>query len=288
MTNYSWSTGASTTSISVSPTSNSSYTVIATNANGCTASANATVSVSPPPVANISGSDTICSGNNIVLTATGGGNYFWNYFWNIGASTSSIIIAPSVTSSYSVIVSVGTCIDSATFNVNVLPTPTANAGTNLVINIGDSITLSASGGGNYSWFPPDGLSCVQCPNPVANPTATTNYCVVVTDANGCADTACVNVKVETNCGVYVPNAFSPNNDNVNDILYVYCKCIKEMTLTIYDRWGHKVFESDNIKKGWDGISDGKQLKTDVFVFHLNTTLLTGDVINKRGKVSLIR
>jgi gliding motility-associated-like protein len=243
------------------------------------------VSVSPPPVASISGNNTICAGESTTLTASGGGTYTWN----TGATSAAINVSPATTTNYSVIVSIGNCADTANYTVTVVPNPVATAQSNVTINLGDNTTLTATGGGTYQWFPPNGLSCTNCPNPVASPNSTTTYCVYVTDAAGCTDSACVTVTVEINCKpVYVPNAFSPNGDGENDVLYVYGNCISEMKFVIYNRWGEKVYEGTNPKEGWDGYFRGKAENTAVFAYYLEYKLLTGGEGNKKGNISLIR
>jgi gliding motility-associated-like protein len=285
--NYSWNTGATTGSITVNPaaTGNTTYTVTVTDASGCSDTATITVTVSPPPVATIMGNDTLCTGDNTVLTAGGGGNYAWN----TGATSAAINVSPAATTNYSVVVSVGSCADTAYYTVTVVPNPVATAQSNVVINIGDNTTLTASGGGTYSWAPSTGLSCNNCPNPVASPTATTVYCVYVTDVNGCTDTACVTVTVEINCNpVYVPNAFSPNDDGENDIFYVYGNCISYMKLLIYNRWGERVYEGTDPKQGWNGYFKGKLQHSAVFTYYLEYELLTGEGGIKKGNISLVR
>jgi hypothetical protein len=122
---YEWSTGATTASINVAPSVNSTYTVTVTNANGCTATASQAVTVNPSPIANISGTATICNGNNTNLTATGGGTYSWS----TGAITAVINVTPSVTTTYTVTVT-GTngCTATASRTVTVNPTPTITLG----------------------------------------------------------------------------------------------------------------------------------------------------------------
>jgi gliding motility-associated-like protein len=286
-TTYSWSSGATTSSINVSPSTTTNYSVIVANASGCPDTAATTVTVSAPPVASASGNTTICSGENASLTASGGGNYLWN---PTGQSTSSITVNPASTTTYSVIVSIGSCTDTATATVIVNPGPTATAGTDITINIGSSTTLTGSGGGTYSWSPSTGLSCSNCQTPVANPTVTTNYCLYVSDANGCDDSSCVTVTVVDNLckPIYLPNAFSPNGDLEDDTLFVYGTCIKEMKLIIYNRWGQKVFESNSQPEGWDGMYKGKLEDSAVFAYYLTYTLDDGTAGKKQGNISLVR
>ena len=99
----------------------------------------------------------------------------------------------------------------------------------------------------------------------------------------------VKIRVEDECGnLFVPNAFSPNGDEVNDILYVSNDCIKEIVFRIYDRWGRKVFESTDIKQGWDGRFESRKMNSAVFAYYLQATLRNGEKKTKEGNISLIK
>ncbi len=183
----------------------------------------------------------------------------------------------------------GTCSDSDTINIEIYPQTVANVVPSIdTIDYGSSITLTASGGGTYTWMPDTDLSCSDCENPVASPIQNTTYCVVV-DKNACLDTACTTIIVEYNCGeVFVPNAFSPNGDDANNLECVYGNCLVEINFRIYDRWGELVFETTDLNTCWDGTYKGKLLSSQVFVYLLDATLINGEVIKKKGNISLIR
>lgn len=97
------------------------------------------------------------------------------------------------------------------------------------------------------------------------------------------------IKLFNDCGeMFVPNAFSPDNNGENDMECVYGKCVKSLYFAIYDRWGEKVFETTDINKCWDGTYKGKEMNTAVFVYYMKATLFTGEEVNKKGNISLIR
>ncbi|TAL62067.1 MAG: T9SS type B sorting domain-containing protein [Bacteroidetes bacterium] len=283
--NYTWSNGATTSSITATATATATYSVTSSNGS-CTSATSITVVVSPPPIAWANGT-TICAGQSAILTASGGGNYSWNN----GGTTNPLIVSPTANTTYSVIVSIGSCSDTATATVTVNPSPAASAWSNITITQGQSTTLAASGGGTYLWSNGSTQNSIT-----VSPLVTTIYCVTVTQ-NNCSDTACVTVTVEPIfCGyasdqLFVPDAFSPNNDTKNDELGVYYPnpdCIKEFILIIYDRWGERVFEASSIISTWDGIYNGKLMNTAVFVYFLEATLTSGEKISKKGNISLIR
>jgi protocatechuate 3,4-dioxygenase beta subunit/predicted transcriptional regulator len=184
---YLWSTGATSAAITVSPTVTTTYTVTVTNANGCTKSDQAIVTVNDLPNANAGPDKIICSGSSTTLTATGGGNYLWS----TGATTAAITVSPTATTTYTVTVTnTNGCskVDEAIVTVNDLPI--ANAGPDKIICSGASTTLTATGGGTYLWS--NGATSAAI---TVNPTATTTYTVTVTNANGCSksDDAIVSV-----------------------------------------------------------------------------------------------
>jgi PKD repeat protein len=189
-TSYSWtpSTGLSATNISnpvANPTVTTIYSVTVTK-NGCSATDAMTLTVNSIPVANAGSDAAICFGSATTFTASGGTTYSWTPSTGLSSATSANPAAnPTVTTIYSVTASNGSCsaTDALTLTVNSLPT--ANAGSDAVICSGSSSTLTATGGASYSWGPATGLSSTTIANPVASPTATTNYSVTVTDINGC-------------------------------------------------------------------------------------------------------
>lgn len=284
---YSWNTGVTTSTISVSQTSSTSYTVTVTSANGCTAAATSSVTVTPVPNPSVTASgSTICSGDATTLTATGGTTYTWNPGNLTG---SSVVVFPTSATTYTVTAANGICTDTASVAINVNPSP-AVAAANVSVNYGGSTTVTASPSGGtlpytYLWNTGD-----VTPSISVSPTVTTVYCVTITDANGCTDAACATVTVDYVCGeLFIPNAFSPNGDMKNDFFRPRSICFKTFHLVIYDRWGVKVFETDDINtKGWDGMYKGSIGETAVFNYYFSYELVDGNSDVKKGTVSLIR
>jgi len=170
---YAWNTGETTQSITVSPTSTTSYTVTVTQ-NGCTDSDSVLVLVNPLPNANAGADVTINQGDSTTLTATGGGTYLWN----TGETTASITVSPNTTTTYSVTVTNVGCQDTDDVTVTVTDGVVANAGEDQTICEGESATLTASGGTDYLWSTGETTA-----NITVNPTATTTYSVTVSDGN---------------------------------------------------------------------------------------------------------
>ena len=177
---------------------------------------------------------------------------------------------------------------------------------NITINSGTSATLTAAGGVLYLWSPATGLDCISCALVNTNTSITTNYTLTVTDANGCPalDTVRVTVLPYVSCEEpFVPDAFSPNGDKDNDIFYVRINpaCLKDFDLIIFNRWGQKVFETENITQGWDGTfsplrqaqgglsggGKGEELNPGIFAYTLKGEQ-NGKPLKMQGLISLIK
>ncbi len=189
------------------------YTLVVTDANGCTAEDAVLVNVVPSNLSADAGNGgSYCAGSGGSVTLGGsptavGGSPAYSYSWSGGlASVANPLASPSSTTKYYVTITDSKgclAIDSATVIVN--PAPTANAGNDTAICFGSSVNLggnpAASGGTSgytYTWTPGVGLSSSSASNPTANPVITTTYVLVVTDANGCSATDNIAVSVRSN------------------------------------------------------------------------------------------
>ena len=138
------------------------------------------------------------------------------------------------------------------------------------------------------------LTCYNCPNPVFTSAEDKNsYRAVVTDINGCVSKADIELKKRTKCAddmVFVPNAFTPNGDGKNDILYARGSSLNGITIfRVFDRWGTLMFETNDITKGWDGTFGGKLVNPDVYVYYVEAPcVLDGQAILKKGNVTVLR
>jgi PKD repeat protein len=198
-TSYSWSPFSTLSSAAIpnpvaTPTVTTNYTVTVTGG-GCSATDVVTVTVNSVP--NISVTPiTICAGSSGTLTAAGAPNFSWAPATGLSATTgSSVTASPTTTTTYTVTgTNAAGCTKSVFVTVTVNTPPTANAGNDITICNGSSTTLSASGGGTYSWSPSSGLSSSTIANPVASPSTTTSYTVTVTSGT-CSATDVVTITV---------------------------------------------------------------------------------------------
>ena len=115
------------------------------------------------------------------------------------------------------------------------------------------------------------------------------YTLTVSDSLGCTQIDTVTVFVDILCGeVFVPNAFSPNGDGQNDLLFVRGACITSMEFFVFNRLGERVFQTTDITIGWDGVWRGVPCENAVFSYVLTGTLLDGSEFSKKGNVSLVK
>jgi len=230
---------------------------------------------------------SICSGASTTLMASGATSYSWSPPTGLSATNIANPVAnPTVTTTYTVIGNSGGCMDTNTVTVRINQSPIVNACCDTSIITGQSVHLSSTGSGSYSWAPSTGLSCDTCPDPTATPNQTTTYTLTITNDSGCSAQNMVTIDVE--CGtVFIPDVFSPNQAH-NKILYVRGACITGILFEIFDRWGNKVFKSENLTNGWDGTYNGKPLNTGTYIWTLKASMKDGTSLEKKGNVTLVR
>ena len=241
-----------------------------------------------PITAQITGDTTVCEGNSIELVASGG----LEYQWSTGDSTSTILLNPDSAMEVSVIVNTGLCFDATAFNFEVNPNPLVYTGLDTTITFGTTAQIQASSSNQITWAFNATLSCDDCLSPITSPLGTTTYCATTVNEFGCYLTDCILITVDTLCkDLFIPNVFSPieGGHAENDCFKMYgTNCIGTMTLSIFDRWGEKVFVSTRVDECWDGTYKGKALNTGVYIYYLTAELITGETLNKQGNLTLLR
>ncbi len=305
---YSWSppNSLSETDVSnpfASPTQSTTYQLLLSNGI-CTDTFVQTVIVFDDAL-SLSGSDVLCGGDTLQLSVTNSqSNQQLSYSWQptnqiiSGASTANPLVSPTQTTTYYVSVTnqIG-CVFSDSIVISVLSgvlsvNATANPDT---IYFGDTTQLDLTMSANvvsFSWTNDVTLSSSSIENPYAYPPNTHTYYVEVADSQGCKkfDSVIVYV-VNTPCkesSIYIPNAFSPNGDGKNDVLYVRANNVTQIYFAVYDRWGQRVFETRDISKGWDGIFNGKKIDPAVFGWYAEGECVGENKFMKKGNVTLLR
>jgi gliding motility-associated-like protein len=107
-------------------------------------------------------------------------------------------------------------------------------------------------------------------------------------AGNCKDEYTLPICILPPTDIFIPDIFSPNQDGINDLLMVRGKGIVELKFILYDRWGEKIFETEDAQKGWDGTFRGKAMDPAVFVYYVKAVLTTGEKIERKGNISLVR
>lgn len=184
--------------------------------------------------------------------------------------------------------------DTAFFTVTVLPYPPEAAFTADPTVIQDYVSevhfFNQSSGANfYTWDFGDGTGSSD-ENPTHTYLLSGDYlaCLTANNDGGCPDQACTFITVRLIPVVDVPNAFSPNGDGQNDVLYVRGQDVKTLGFKVFNRWGELVFETNNIKNGWNGIYKGTEQEMEVYVWTLTATFSDGKAAVKSGNVTLLR
>ncbi|MEZ4957487.1 MAG: gliding motility-associated C-terminal domain-containing protein [Saprospiraceae bacterium] len=186
-------------------------------------------------------------------------------------------------------------LDFQTFEILLNSSASAPLGSEIQLNAQVTTPLDAIA--SINWTPAEGLSCTDCLSPVASPTSNQSYLLEVMDTSGCTAQANINVTfTEPGVDIFVPNAFSPNDDGINDFLTVFANgfsVVQVKQFLIFDRWGGAVFEAfdfspNNPESGWDGKHKGRLLDGAVFVWLAEVALADGSTKLLEGEVVLVR
>jgi len=269
------------------------YTVVLTGDNGCSVTDSFRLNIFPGTTISTNTLYNICEGTNVNILATGNGTYEWTPATGLSnAFIPNPVASPRDSIEYKVVLTnMYGCKDSAQVVINVYKKVVVNAGPDKVILIGDTALLNGSVKGtavNYSWLPDNTLNIVTVLQPNAFPVQQTVYTLNAVSTVGCGN-ASDNVTVRVYKDVLMPNAFTPNNDGLNDIFHVLPLENYELTsFNIYTRWGSKVFSTINANIGWDGTMKGIAQPTGVYAYYLEMKSRSGKKITRKGTILLIR
>ncbi|MFC4261712.1 gliding motility-associated C-terminal domain-containing protein [Ferruginibacter yonginensis] len=298
--NYSWSPNTNlnnyyTSNPIFSGNDSITYYVTGIDLNGCKSKDSVRIKVNKINNLNQPPNINFCANQPVQLLGNNGPNltYSWapaNVLNNANIENPVAII--NNTQVFNVTVTDNVCNYNQNFIVNAIKYPT----TNLSVKKSNDITcglssanLVATGGVTYLWNNDPTINNVTIANPTVSPTTTTIYTVSATDINGCNSKATISVTVDLNSNQYaLPNTFTPNGDRLND-----CFGIKNwgnalgVKFIIYNRWGEKVFETNNTAQCWDGKFKGQPAEPGTYVYFVKANTNCGS-IEKKGNVILIR
>ncbi|MCX6181734.1 MAG: gliding motility-associated C-terminal domain-containing protein [Bacteroidetes bacterium] len=238
----------------------------------------------------ISSDTTICRDDSIPLLAKGA----LKYLWTPAASITNDTIAnpsafPQQNTTYKVIISNNDgCIDSLFTTVSLAEKPFTGFNGEYVLEYGEDLKISSNFEDRVSWSPSTYLSCTDCADPVVSlPERDITYQYTLFDDKGCYFKDSLHVYVIRK--VYVPNAFTPNGDNTNDVFYFRSISVDEFQMDIFNRWGELLFTSYDINTGWDGTYKNRQVQIDTYVWKVRYRRYHKETWHEEiGKVSVIR
>ena len=304
--NYYWSSTPPQTTEILTNVPDGTYFVTVTDVNGCSTRVTAVITKKPGPTASIISQNEICyqSNGSATVTASGGtGNY--TYLWNNGQTTATATGLSS--GNYSVTISDGGCSATASASVSSTPVPDAGFTANpklLTVMEGPVIFNDNSTGNivNWWWDFGDGSasgSGTYNTHPYPN-VGTYPVTLIVTDNNGCKDTIMDTIKVTDVFSFYIPNAFTPNGDGVNDVFSPKGISVDpdNFNMYIFDRWGNLMYhtsiwyEAEEKCEGWNGTEDNMygfdRAVIDVYVYKIFAKEISGPMHEYYGKVVLAK
>lgn len=289
---YVWSGGISN-GIPFVPTTMGTYTVTGTDINGCSATSTVALSlIQSIPVSITPSTFLLCRGDSVLLNASGADYYSWDATPGLSDYTSASPWAfpESNTIYYVVGTSIEGCTGSATASIEVIDHIDVYVSKNRDAECNNKVVeLSASGAENYLWSPTSSLSNPTGSTTLATIDSTITF-YVIGQVGSCIDLDSITVFLYKNeqKDIFIPNAFSPNNDGLND-----CFGIKQQAnftnfyWTIYNRWGQRVFESDTPDACWNGEFQNKKAPTDTYFYFIEAETVCGKIL-LRGDILLIR
>jgi gliding motility-associated-like protein len=290
---YSWSTSPAQTTAAISNILPGPYTITVTDQKNCTVTGQYVIDTAAYFGIPIdSGHNVSCYGfsDGEVFTTAKGGTPAYTYLWNNGAGTAVIenlvagTYAVTVTDSHGCTVTDSTIVTQPdSFSVTI--------GDSLNMNFGSQLTLSLnvapSGSYTYVWNPANSLTCSDCPNPSSLASATTIYSVTVTNAIGCSNTLTFTLNVNGDKHLFIPNAFTPGG-NANSTFNVYTIGAAYYHIEIFDRWGEKVYDGNDLENGWDGQFKGKPSMQGIYTYEMTIVYQDGQNLKRAGTLTLLR
>ena len=276
---YAWNTGATTQSINVND--GNTYSITITDKYGCQNSDTIKVFQIPVPKLNLGKDTIICPGTELILNPH---NDTVSYTWNDNSHNNTLEVNKSGKYSLTVTDKYG-CTNSDSITVSQSPKSDLNIGT-LCNNC--SFTLHAGNKFKYYKWQDGSKDSIY--------TVKTNgtYRVTVTDKYGCENRDSIIVIDECEVqDLYIPNAFTPNGDNINDIFKVdtnNLKCFTDFNMKIFNRWGDLLYETNDINKGWDGKFKNKNVPEGVYVYIITYYNInnSSSKLSKKGTITVLR
>lgn len=300
---YVWQDGNKSPVRSFSPDTTTQFKVNLIHPDGCSVSDSLIIEIIPGPEALLADGEPVsCFGASdaeFFIEEVKGGTPPYQFSLNNGVWENFAHYTNMAPGEYILhILDANKCRFDTTFFIAQPEEVLVELGEDIRINFGDSVQLQALtnllDSFTFQWGQPGLLSC-NCLEPWVKPSYTTTYSIQVKDKNGCEGKDLMRVVVSRDTAVYIPNVFSPNNDNINDFFTIYAgpSVQKVKTLMVFDRWGEKMFErhdfSPNVEQlGWNGRLDGRPMQPGVFVYWAEVEFIDGKTGLFEGGLTLLR
>ncbi|MBL4862803.1 MAG: gliding motility-associated C-terminal domain-containing protein [Crocinitomicaceae bacterium] len=274
--------------VTVTPPNDITYYCDLTNACG-TATDSVLIEV---VIANITaGNDTIiCHGESVNIWALGGVSYEWWPGNTLNNTVNSWVTAtPTAPTTYYVL---GTdqfgCTAVDSVWIDLFPLAFIQTSPDVYAFYGDEIQLSATSttSGPYIWSPAEFLSCVVCPDPIAQPDQNYSYVVSYTDNNGCVASDTVNIYYDPI--LYIPNTFTPDSESLNTVFKAEGGNIKTFEMLIFNRWGELIYTISDFNDSWDGKYKGEPCQDGTYIWTVTLTGFDDEEHMYTGHVNLLR
>ena len=273
-------------------TANNGLYSLKVTASGCPSFASTTVTVFQQITSTVSGDVSVCQGASTPISVQSNGGLYYKWMPSAGLDhddQATVNASPAQTTTYSVVVSNGGCYtDSKSVTVTVLQSPYANAGGDKTIMEGNSVMLNGTAKGDdvsYYWTPADRLDNANSLTPIASPIDNTTYTLHVVSNHNCGESDS-SVFVRVFKTVKIPNTFTPNNDGINDYWDIYqLNTYPESLLTVFDRYGQKVYQSTGYAKPWDGKYNNSPLPTGTYYYIID---LKNNIPKMAGWVVIVK
>jgi gliding motility-associated-like protein len=294
---FTWSSGAVTSQ--ASNLQAGTYTVTVTDKKGCTAISNVTLNAPAPLQLSISITHPNCGDLTVTALVTPGGGVGP---YAISADTAAGVGSSFLLESGSHLIRVtdnNGCRTDTTVLVSIPSATTVTLPADTLINLGETLTLEALTNltiwKSISWQPVPDTSCPACLKQTWVPIQDGSYTIVVTDTFGCSAQATTRVHVKNQSGVYIPNAFSPDGDGVNDLFVIGASpAIASLDeVRIFDRWGNLLYSwttpvSPADWPGWDGTYKGQRMGLGVYVYYVKVKRLNGQTDILSGDITVAK
>lgn len=237
------------------------------------------------------GNDTIvCPREPANVWAEGGESFSWfPEELTINPFSAETVVQPNYPTNFGVeVTDIYGCKDTAYVFIDHYPEPSIKANRDYYGFVGDDIQLNATTNvpGNFTWSPTEFLSCVSCSSPISTPNESIDYIVYFVDENNCKAQDTTSIIFEGI--VYVPNTFTPDDNEFNPKFKVKGGNIASFEMQIFNRWGKLIYEFTDFFDAWDGTYKGVKCKDGTYIWKMKYRDIEDNLVNKAGHINLLR